>query len=83
MVLLVCCWLRSVESFTGFAMPLRATQSQVYPTSLSTGIRQRRSAAVTTTAVMLAKPARAALAKETKVDPALVEAALVEEDKNV
>lgn len=77
MLLLAGCRLPSVESFTGLTPMPRATQQrQVYHTSVSR-VHQRG------TAVMMVKPTEAALAKETRVDPAVVEAALVEEDKNV
>lgn len=88
MLLLAGCRLPSVESFTGLTPTPRTMQRQMYShhTSVSKGIgvRQRRCAVGTAgTAVMMAKPTRAELAKETKIDPAVVEAALVEEDKNV
>lgn len=83
-LLLVGCRVPYIEGFTGLTLSPRATQRQAYPTSLSTEVRQRRCTAGTTTAVMMAKPVgEATLAKEAKVDPAVVEAALVEEDKNV
>lgn len=87
MLLLASCRMPSVEAFTGLSPAPRAVQGQVSSrhTSVSTrvGVRQRRCAAGTSSAVMMAKPTGAELAKETKVDPAVVEAALVEEDKNV
>eukprot|EP00752_Nemacystus_decipiens_P008396 g7506.t1 len=46
------------------------------------GVRQRRPCAGAAM-VMMAKPPEAAMVKDTRVDPAAVEAALVEEDKNV
>lgn len=84
LLLLVGCRVPSVESFTGLVLPPRATQIQAYPTSVlpttSSVVRQRHRCA----AVMMAKPeTQAALAKGTQIDPAVVEAALVEEDKNV
>lgn len=82
MLLLVGCQLRSVESFTGLAFSPRATQRQAYRTSLATNVRQRPRT-VTTVKMAVKPPAEAGLAKEAKVDPAVVEAALVEEDKNV
>lgn len=89
MLLLVGCRVPSVESFTGLALTPRATQQrQARPTSLptTTGVRQRhqqQQCSGVTTAVMMAKPTEAALIKEKQADPAVVEAALVEEDKNV
>lgn len=84
MLLLAGCRVPSVECFTGLTPTPRVTQRQArsYPTSVSGLVRQRRCAAGTAV-TMMAKPKDAAVAKEAKVDPAVVEAALVEEDKNV
>lgn len=86
MLLLAGCQVPSVEGFTGLTPTPRAMQRQAYPyptsSSLSGVVRQRRCGAGTTV-VMMAKPTEAAVAKDAKVDPAVVEAALVEEDKNV
>lgn len=87
-LLLVACWLSGIESFTGLA-PLRTVQRQassrpcfIPAAPLSTrdhgthpGMRPRR--------VMMAAKPPAALAQEERVDPTVVEEALIEEDKNV
>eukprot|EP00903_Cladosiphon_okamuranus_P015741 g14529.t1 len=82
------CRLPSVEGFTGLTPTPHAKQRQVYSyhTSVSKGggVRQKRCAAgIGAGTAVMAKPTGAELAKETRIDPAVVEAALVEEDKNV
>lgn len=91
-LLLVACWLASTESFTGLA-PVRTVQRQAssrpYRTTTSSppfdaryhgGTHQHQGRRARRGVVMAAKPPAA---QQERVDPTVVEAALVEEDKNV
>ncbi|CAM9181224.1 unnamed protein product [Scytosiphon promiscuus] len=85
-LLLVGGWLSNVQCFTGLAPP-RVSQ-RVCPVSSAASIRspgqlRRGEAPRTCDGVMLAAKPAAAAAEEIRVDPAVVEAALVEEDKYV
>lgn len=85
-ILLVLGWLSSVQCFTGLASP-RVSQrvSAVSSTSSikGSGKLHRVTAQRTCDGVMLAAKPTAAPTEDTRVDPAVVEAALVEEDKYV
>lgn len=85
-LLLVGGWLSNVQGFTGLA-PARVSQrvGAGYSTSSisSSGQLQRGQAQRTCDGIMLAAKPTAAVAEDTRVDPAVVEAALVEEDKYV
>ncbi|CAN0066087.1 unnamed protein product [Pylaiella littoralis] len=89
-LLLVACWLSSIESFTGLA-PVRtaiqrpASRRSSYPPSAPFAARGQCGTHRGTCArgvVMAAKPP-AASRQEEIVDPTVVEAVLIEEDKNV
>lgn len=81
-LLLVGCLIPGMESFTGLA-PARVMQRQrqvaSFPTASSSSRPRRHGADV----MILAAKSTAAAPAETRVDPSVVEAALVEEDKNV
>jgi len=79
-LLLAGCLMMGTESFTGLA-PARVMQRQRQAGSFSTGSRPRRLPGADVM-ILAAQPTSAAPA-EPRVDPSVVEAALVEEDRNM
>ena len=77
------CLLPGVESFTGLA-PCRNRVSSPATLHRTAGIQSRPPGGAACVMIAAKAPAAAADAPaETRVDPSVVEAALVEEDKNV